>query len=238
MLIQLFILLLQLQTAFAYDAELTPDEIAGLAPKNQLLAAAFFILLFAVKSLIFVIPIPLLYISVGLIFDPAAAFVVNVIGMIVCTAVPYWIGRFSGAGFFQKLIKKYPKIQILDTFQHDNQWFFSFMVRVVGFLPCDAVSAILGALKVGFWKYISGTVVGMMPGLIATTMVGITITNPQSPAFIFSCILTVLVSAGSVLVWRIYRKIHNTYSPQSAFSAGLDPQHEQKQENKVDDLQQ
>jgi uncharacterized membrane protein YdjX (TVP38/TMEM64 family) len=86
----------------------------------------------------------------GLIFDPVTALLLNFIGMMVCTAVPYWIGRFSGAGLFQKLIKRYPKLQVLDTFQHENQWFVSFMVRAVGFLPCDAVSLVLGIWKISF----------------------------------------------------------------------------------------
>lgn len=228
MLLLLCLVFLHTGQAYAYDAEVTPEELAEMAPKNQWLAVAFFMAAFAVKSFVFVIPIPLLYIAVGLIFEPVAAFVVNFFGMLVCTTVPYWIGRFSGSGLFSRLVKKYPKLQILDNFQHDNEWFFSFMVRAVGFLPCDAVSLVLGASRLGFWKYLSGTAVGMLPGFIATTLVGITITDPRSPQFIFSVILAIAVSLGSFLFWRLYQKLRMPPSYKSAISAGLDNQREER----------
>lgn len=236
LLLFLLIALFQIQPALA-DTELTPEELVAYAPKNHGLAAVFMIVLFAVKSLIFVIPIPLLYLASGLIFDPVTAFLVNFVGMMVCTTVPYWIGRFSGAGLFQKLMKRVPKLQILDTFQHKNQWFVCFMSRAIGFLPCDAVSLVLGAWKSSFWRYLSGTALGMLPGLITTTMVGITITDPGSPGFIFSVILAIVVSVGSFLFWRIYQKTRVPHTSQSTLAAGLDLQHEENQDNEVDDEQ-
>ncbi|HHT64762.1 MAG TPA: hypothetical protein GX017_01580 [Clostridiales bacterium] len=236
LLLFLWILVLQAQPALA-EADLTPEELVEYAPKNEGLAVVFMIVLFAVKSLIFIIPIPVLYLASGLIFDPVTAFLVNFIGMMVCTAVPYWIGRFSGAGLFQRLIKKYPKLQILDTFQHENQWFVCFMARAIGFLPCDAVSLVLGAWKTGFWRYLSGTALGMLPGLITTTMVGITVTDPGSPGFLLSVILAILVAAGSFLFWRTYQKTREPDTPQSTLAAGLDLQHEEDQDNEVGDEQ-
>jgi uncharacterized membrane protein YdjX (TVP38/TMEM64 family) len=233
-LLTLLILLLQLRPVLAYDTELTPEELAAHAPKNHVLAVIFMLIAFALKSLIFVVPIPVLYLASGLIFDPVTAFVLNFFGMLVCTAVPYWIGRFSGAGLFQKLIKRYPKLQVLDTFQHQNQWFISFMVRAVGFLPCDAVSLVLGAWKISFLRYLSGTALGMLPGLIATTMVGITITNPRSPGFILSVAFTILISVGSFAFWRLYQKARIPHISRSAFSAGLDLQYEQDENDQVD----
>jgi uncharacterized membrane protein YdjX (TVP38/TMEM64 family) len=200
------VLMLSVTLVFAKHPDIKAEDLVGYAPKNGFLAAVFLIVLFAVKSLIFVIPIPILYIASGLIFPPVTAFIVNVLGMITCTAVPYWIGWYSGAGIINRLIKKYPKMQIIDTFKSDNGWFLSFFVRAIGFLPCDAVSVILGAWKVDFKKYITGTALGMLPGLIATTLVGITITDPHSPEFILSLILTVLVTLGSVAFYRIYLK--------------------------------
>lgn len=230
----LLVLLLQVQPALAYDAELTPEELAEHAPKNHVLAVILMLVAFAVKSLIFFVPIPVLYLASGLIFDPVTAFILNFFGMLVCTAVPYWIGRFSGAGLFQKLIKRYPKLQVLDTFQHQNQWFISFMVRAVGFLPCDTVSLVLGAWEISFLKYLSGTALGMLPGLVATTMVGITVTNPRSPGFILSVAFTILISVGSLIFWRLYQKTRIPHVSRSAFSAGLNLQHEQDENDQID----
>lgn len=230
----LLIFLIAVQPVLAFDTEITPEELAEHAPRNHILAGVFMIIAFALKALVFIVPIPILYLASGLIFEPVPAFIINFVGMMVCTAMPYFIGRYSGAGLYQKLLKRYPKLQALDTFQHENQWFVSFMVRAVGFLPCDAVSLVLGVWKVSFLSYLSGTALGMLPGLIATTLIGITITQPSSPRFIISIILTVLVSVGSFMLWRLYNKARAPHMPQSALSAGLDPENEQDKDNHVD----
>ena len=202
----LLMIFISFQPILSFGAELTPQEVAEHAPKNHILAAIFIIAAFAFKSLVFVIPIPILYIASGLIFKPFTAFMVNIVGMMVCTTIPYLIGRYTGRGLYQKLIKRYPKMQILDTFKQENQWFVSFIIRVIGFLPCDAVSLVLGVWKISFLKYISGTALGMLPGLITTTMVGITMTDPDSPGFIISIVLSLLVSVCSFMLWRFYQK--------------------------------
>ena len=187
---------------FIYQKDVTIETILQYTPENYFTAALFIISMFAVKSLLVILPIPVLYICVGIIFEPFTAMVVNILGMIACTTVPYWIGRYSGVGFTDWVMKKYPIIRQLETYKKDNEWFFSFLVRVIGFLPCDIVSIILGSLKVGFIKYITGTIVGMLPGLIVTTFVGITITNPRSPEFIMSCIMTVIISIASIYIYK------------------------------------
>lgn len=212
------------------DIDISAEELVEYAPKNDFLAAVFLIILFALKSLIFIIPIPVLYIASGLIFDPITAFIVNVLGMIACTTLPYWIGWYAGSRVVDKFIRKHTKVQMLNSFKKDNEWFLSFFVRAIGFLPCDAVSMILGAWKVDFLKYISGTILGMLPGLIATTLVGITITNPRSPEFILSIILTVIISVASLVFYRLHLKFRSTSQSHSSDSAE-DISHGDKDQN-------
>ena len=130
LLLFLWILVLQAQPALA-EADLTPEELVEYAPKNEGLAVVFMIVLFAVKSLIFIIPIPVLYLASGLIFDPVTAFLVNFIGMMVCTAVPYWIGRFSGQAF-SRLIKVSKTTNSWIPFKHENQWFVCLWASAIG----------------------------------------------------------------------------------------------------------
>lgn len=165
------------------------------------MAALFFLVLFALKSLIVILPIPLIYISVGILFDPMEAIILNILGMAICTALPYWIGRWSGAGFLGSLVKKHPRLKHLMAFEQDNEFFLSFFVRAIGFLPCDIVSLALGSLEVNFKKYMAGTAIGMLPGLIASTLIGDAITDPGSPQFIISSVLIVVIATVSALVY-------------------------------------
>ena len=59
----LLMLTLIVQPVLAFDAELAPEDVAEHAPRNQTLAVIFMIAAFAVKSLIVIIPIPVLYLA-------------------------------------------------------------------------------------------------------------------------------------------------------------------------------
>ena len=227
----ILVLLLTGPFAFLHDDPVSPKELVNYAPKNEWLAALFMIALYAFKSMVFVIPMPLLYISSGLIFKPARAFLVNVLGMITTATLPYWIGRYSGGGVMEKILKKFPKMQVLDNLKRGNEWFFSFIVRVIGFLPCDAVSMFMGACRVDFKKYITGTAAGMLPGLISITMVGITITDPHSPEFLFSCILSVILSIASFVVYWVYTRLRNS---RASAASSSDPAEYEKSDSGPD----
>ena len=57
----ILVLLLTGPFAFLHDDPISPKELVNYAPKNEWLAALFMIALYAFKSMVFVIPIPLLY---------------------------------------------------------------------------------------------------------------------------------------------------------------------------------
>ena len=60
----------------------------------------------------------------------------------------------------------------------------------------------LGAAGVNAAKYMLGN----LPGIIAITIVGQSITDPTSPTFIISLSVTVLISVISLVIYRIYKK--------------------------------
>jgi len=198
---------------FIYGRGMTARELLTYTPRNPYLAVLFLMVLFAVKSLIVILPIPVLYVLTGIMFDPLKAIGINILGAAVCTAVPYFIGSYSGNEAAEGLARKYPMIKQLGRFKGRNELFFSFYVRAIGFLPCDIVSLILGSMRVEFKKYMAGTIAGMLPGLIASTLIGDSINNPASPQFILSCIATVLIALASTLV---YRKVLKSQSAASA----------------------
>lgn len=130
--------------------DITAESILSGAPSNPWLAAAFLLLLYAAKSLSIVFPMLVLTITGGFLFPPAAAILVNSLGVLIALALPYWVGRVSGADLAEKFVKKYPKLAEVVSFQQGNALFLSFFLRVISCLPGDAVSMYLGAGKLRF----------------------------------------------------------------------------------------
>ncbi len=181
---------------------LNAQTILHYTPENLWLAALALLAFYAVKSLSVVFPLLALYVCAGLLFPVPLALAVNLLGLFVCVSLPYSLARCAGAGLVDKLQKRYPKIARLNELQQGSELFFAFFLRVVGVLPGDVVSMVLGATGMTYWKYVLGSLLGMLPGMVSATIAGASVSDPTSPVFLATAAVTVLLSAGSFLFWR------------------------------------
>lgn len=203
------LLCLGLMGAYLFGTEdITAESLKGFAPSAPLLAAFFLLALYAFKSLTVVFPIIVLNVLGGFLFEPVQALLLNFLGVAIELAIPYWIGRMSGADLVHKLERKYPKFSRIFGEKSDNQFFLSFFLRAVFCLPGDLVSMYFGAVSMPFGKYMLGSLLGMVPGTIAATLLGMSITDPTSPLFWISVSLTVGVAAAALLVYYFLKKAH------------------------------
>ena len=186
--------------------EITAESLLNFAPEEPLYAALFLVLLYAFKSLTVFFPIIVLKVLGGFLFEPHHALIVNTVGVLVELAIPYWIGRASGAGFADRLCKKHPKLAEIIGEGSNNNFFMSFFLRVISCLPGDAVSMYFGARKVPFWTCLLASFLGTFPGMVAATLLGMNITDPSSPMFWVSIGLTVGISVISFLVYFLWRR--------------------------------
>lgn len=186
--------------------DVSVEAILHYAPENKWLAAAFLLIIYGIKSLSIFFPIIILHIVGGFLFPPLEAIVVNTLGVIVELTIPYWVGRVSGESSAAKLLEKYPRLAEAVAYQNGNAFFLSFFLRVISCLPGDAVSMHLGAIKIPFTKYLLGSLLGIFPGIITSTLIGTSITDPTSPMFWGSIILTVAISVLSFLFYFFWRR--------------------------------
>lgn len=187
-----------------FGRDITVETILGYVPASPFWAAVFLLFLHAVKSLSIFFPILILQVVGGFLFPPVVALIVNTLGVIVDAIIPYGIGRTSGKDSSKKLEEKHPKLAEIVKYQQGKGTFMAFFLRVVYVLPGDVVGMYLGAIKVDVFKYIAGSVLGSLPGLITATLLGTSITDPSSPMFIVSLVLLVGSSVVSIMVYYIW----------------------------------
>ncbi|MBS1326601.1 MAG: TVP38/TMEM64 family protein [Oscillospiraceae bacterium] len=179
------------------------DSILRYTPDNLWLAALALLAAYAVKSLSVFFPLLVLYAAAGLLFPLPAALLVNLSGLLVCVTVPYGIGRFAGKDLVDSLQKKYKKIARINEIKRGSEFFFAFFLRIIEFLPGDVVSMVLGASGMTYWKFAVGSLLGLLPVMVATTVAGSSLSDPTSPVFIVTAVLVVLLSVGSFVLWRV-----------------------------------
>ena len=139
-------------------------------------------------------------------FSLPVALAVNVVVIAITLTVPYWIGRFSGKDLTERLLVKYPKLQEIRAMRQRNNFFFSFLARAIGVLPCDVLSLYFGNTRLPYPDYIAGAVLGFLPDLICATILGDQISNTHSPAFWITVAVNILACVAAYLGYRAYRR--------------------------------
>lgn len=189
-----------------YKDEFTVSNISEHSPSHILFAIIFLLALYALKSLSIVFPVAVLVAVGGYIFGIGGGIVVNIFGIAIALSIPYWIGRFTTIGTSQNWLEKYPKLNKFVKIGQGNAFIFSLFSRTLFFLPCDILSIYMGTIKINYFKYILGGVIGFLPSIICTTIIGENVEDVSSPAFIIACCINGLVSIVSVSVYFIISK--------------------------------
>ena len=84
----------------------------------------------------------------------------------------------------------------------------NFFLRAISCLPGDLVTLYLGATHTHFWHNFLGGTLGIVPGMILATVMGVGIQDPSSPTFWVSAALTVGLSVSSTVFYSVYLKRH------------------------------
>ncbi len=63
----------------------------------------------------------------------------------------FFIGKKAGAKVLDRLVQKNAKLSLLQGITKQNEWFVSFLVRIVGFLPSILNFSIMG-MSIFVWR--------------------------------------------------------------------------------------
>lgn len=194
-----------------YRDEITVESIVAFTPQNTFVAVIVMLALFAVKSVSIFIYCGLLYAASGILFPLPLAVLVNILGSVIMATIPFWIGRKAGTGLVTKLIDKYPKLKFLKEVPRQNEFFMSFFVRIIGILPSDIIGMYLGASELRYSRYITGTILGMLPATVTFCIMGMRINDVTSPEFLFSlgfelCLMVVSTTTYALWMRKVKKK--------------------------------
>lgn len=142
------------------------------AAGNLALAAGVVLGIYLLKSVLFVIPASLIYISVGLAFDTGQAIAINFVGIALEVTVTFLLGKFLGGAYVEKRLRGKKFADKLLNAKRKNTLSFLLVVRALPAFPIDFVSLFLGASGIGFLPYFIISVIGIMPRVILFTVLG------------------------------------------------------------------
>lgn len=186
--------------------DITAEEIVAYTPNNYLLAFLMMMGIFAIKSLSIFIPLPVLYVSSTLIFTSRWAVLVNLFGLLVTMTLPYVIGKYSASQLVEGVFEKYPKISRINDIKTDKDFVFSFIIKLMGFIPNDISSLFLGSVKVNYMKFLAASVLVRMPVMLFVTLTGLNFLNDEETSLLLIGVILILSLITLYLFFRKYKE--------------------------------
>ena len=177
----LMLVMVALCVVFIKKYNISISNIAGISEMitGGTLAIACGIIVFSlIKSFALVFPPAVLFAVCAYIMpDYWTAFAINLISVFLSLFVPFFLGKFTGAGMVETLKKRFKAIKKIDDFAGSNETQMAFAVKLSGILPGDLSSLLFGAMNISLKKFIIGSNLGMLPLVIVYTFLGIALKN-------------------------------------------------------------
>ena len=190
-----------------YD-KLTKIDMRALVAGAGSTAAAVAVIIgvFAVKSVLFIIPASMIYIYVGMAFPTASAIAINLAGIALEITVTYLLGWFLGGEYVEKRLKGSKAGDKVLALGDGKKLSALFLVRFLPVFPIDFVSLFLGATKLPYWKYALISLGGIMPRVILFTILGDGIYDyiPMD-----KIVLVIVCCIPAVIVWWVIKFFRN-----------------------------
>jgi uncharacterized membrane protein YdjX (TVP38/TMEM64 family) len=140
------------------------NQFGWLGPIVVILAMIFQMFLIVIPTLI------LMVVSI-LAFGPVWGSLIIFVAVFAASSVGYLIGRYLGQGFVEKIIGRKSEEKVTE-FLNDYGFWAVIITRLNPFLSNDAISFVGGMLRMGYWKFIGATLLGIAPLTIFIAILG------------------------------------------------------------------
>ncbi len=162
---------------------------------------------YALKSVVFVVPAMMIYVSVGISFDTSTAIVLNLIGLAVEVTITYFLGKFLGGEYVAKLLEKNKGGKKLLNMKTKTKNSFLFIARVLPAFPIDFTSLFLGSSNYSFFPYLFFSILGIYPRVLLFTIIGDSIYKYIPKELIIKLIIVAIpVAVIAFLIYRVVKK--------------------------------
>lgn len=161
---------------------------------NLLIVALIIMGLFTLKSIFFLIPAPLIFISAGMVLPTHLAVIFCSVAVFIGISLTYFYGYFLGRDFVQRRFSHSSWVsEKLD--EGDNVILAIFLLRLAP-LALEPVSLVMGASSCKYVEYIGASLIGIMPKMFIYLMIGDTLKSPVTIGKITTFIIFIILWFG------------------------------------------
>jgi uncharacterized membrane protein YdjX (TVP38/TMEM64 family) len=120
------------------------------------------ILAMTAQMAVLVVPTPLVMVVSVLAYGPLAGSGIILAGIFIASSIAYALGWALGGPLVENFLGSKSKEKI-KGFLKDYGFWAVMVVRFSPFLSNDAISLVAGMMKMGYWRFIGATMLGILP---------------------------------------------------------------------------
>jgi uncharacterized membrane protein YdjX (TVP38/TMEM64 family) len=183
----------------------TAERITGWARSIRGWSWAPLVVILAYTPAAFVMfPRPLLTLLTVIAFGPWLGFAYGMTGIILSALATYYAGRLLPDRTVQRLAGDKLDDVVKALKRHGLMAMLA--VRIIPVAPFAVEGIIAGAVSIKVWEYTLGTFLGMLPGVLATSVFGGQLSAAlEDPSTINWWIVAAVVAAMVALTWYVKR---------------------------------
>lgn len=140
-------------------------------------AALVFLLLYSVKPILIFFPAMVFTAIAGNIFGPILGFLLTIIGLFTSGTFAFCLSRALGKPFVAKITRG--KLLKLDENIEQHGFRIMLLMRLSTLFPYDTLSYAAGLTKISYVDFISATIIGTAPEMLAYSYVGHNMRHPS-----------------------------------------------------------
>ena len=177
--------------------EAVRTELLGYGDWAALASASLMLL----QSVVAPIPSSVITIANGVVFGPIWGGILSWSSMLLGASLCFWLSRRIGKPFAARVVG--PPLQRAEGFFKRYGLYAIFLIRLLPFVPFDAVSYAAGLVGVPYGRFLVASGIGLIPSVVIYSYFGpIVVTNHLWLLPLGLCVTVVLALVGPKLLQR------------------------------------
>ena len=114
------------------------------------------------QMFLLVVPTPLLMVVTVVAYGPWAGGAIILVAVFCASSIGYMLGAYLGTPLIERLLGVESEKKVIG-FIEDYGFWAVIVTRISPFLSNDAISFVGGMLRMGYWRFIGATMIGIFP---------------------------------------------------------------------------
>lgn len=169
-------------------------------------AAFVFIFLFTIKPILIFFPTMIFTAIAGNIFGPISGFFLTIIGLFTSATTAFFLSKFLGKTFANKVTRG--KLLKLDDNIEQHGFKIMLLMRLSTLFPYDPLSYAAGLTKISYFAFITATIIGSSPEMLAYSFVGHNMLHPSIHKIIVPILIIIVFAILGSYLYKTNVKVN------------------------------